>query len=69
MPALTPGETQEVAMLNMALKTLIGELVVKTLMGSSRRRGHGGLKWALIWAAAAVLAGPVIGKIMDEQGK
>ncbi len=56
-------------MLNMALKTLIGELVVKTLMGHSRRRGRGGLKWALVWAGVALVAGPVIGKIMDENGK
>lgn len=56
-------------MLNMALKTLIGELVLKALTRNSRRRGQGGLKWALVWAGVALVAGPLIGKIMDENGK
>ena len=56
-------------MLNMALKTLLGDLVMKALTRNSRRRGRGGLKWALVWAGLALVAGPVIGKIMDENGK
>ncbi len=39
------------------------------LIARARRGGRRSLKWALVWTAVAILAGPAIGKIMDEQGK
>lgn len=39
------------------------------LMTRRRRGGRRSLKWALVWTAVAVLAGPAIGKIIEEQGK
>ncbi|SFM97011.1 hypothetical protein SAMN05192571_110122 [Pleomorphomonas diazotrophica] len=46
------------------------DILLRTVLRSRRRRGgRRGLKWLLIWTAVAVLAGPAIGKIMDEQGK
>ncbi|WP_156887025.1 hypothetical protein [Pleomorphomonas oryzae] len=39
------------------------------LIARSRRDGRRSLKWALVWTAVAILAGPAIGKIIEEQGK
>lgn len=48
---------------------MLGTLLRMFLTPRRRRGGRRGLKWLLIWTAVAVLAGPAIGKIMDEQGK
>ena len=46
------------------------DLVLRNLLMTRRRRGgRRSLKWALVWTAVAILAGPAIGKIIEEQGK
>lgn len=46
------------------------DLFLRTFLITRRHRGtRRSLKWALIWTAVAVLAGPAIGKIIEEQGK
>ncbi|WP_370677528.1 hypothetical protein [Pleomorphomonas sp. PLEO] len=35
----------------------------------NRRGGRKGLKWALIWAAVALIAAPVIGTFIERQGR
>lgn len=35
----------------------------------TRRGGRNGLKWALIWAAVALIAAPVIGTFIEKQGR
>lgn len=42
---------------------------LRMFLAGRRRGGRRSLKWALVWTAVAILAGPAIGKIMDEQGK
>lgn len=48
---------------------MLGTLLRMFLLSRRRRGGGRSLKWLLVWTAVAVLAGPAIGKIMDEQGK
>jgi hypothetical protein len=45
------------------------ETVLRAFLGSRRHRGRLSMKRLLVWTAVAIVAGPVIGKIMDEQGK
>lgn len=46
------------------------EIFLRGLLSTRGRRGtRRSLKWVLVWTAIAVLAGPAIGKIIEEQGK
>lgn len=45
------------------------DLFLHTFLISRRRGTRRSLKWALVWTAVAILAGPAIGKIIEEQGK
>ncbi|WP_370677519.1 hypothetical protein [Pleomorphomonas sp. PLEO] len=40
------------------------DMVLRRLRGGRRS-----LKWALVWAAVALLAAPAVGKYIDKQGK
>ncbi len=44
-------------------------MVLRGLLGRRRRGGRRSLKWALVWAAVALLAAPAVGKYIDKQGK